>query len=76
VSLTLNVILTYFHDHVNDSCVQWLQDLVSSTFNMILEYERLSGPYTNERSPEDDDLLVETYIGVHISFNINFPILP
>jgi hypothetical protein len=37
---------------------------------MILTFGRLSGPYTNERAPEDDDLLVETYVGPYISFNI------
>jgi hypothetical protein len=75
MSLTFNVILTYFSNHSKDSCVQWLQDPVSSTFNVILTYGRISGPYTNERPPEDDDLLVETHVGAYISFNINFPIV-
>jgi hypothetical protein len=69
-SLTFNVILTYFNNHSKDSCVQCLQDPVSSTFNVILTYGHLSGPYTNERRPEDDDLLVETHVGSYISFKI------
>jgi hypothetical protein len=48
---------------------------VSSTFNVILTYERLSGRYTNERPPEDEELLVETYVGVYVSFNINFAVV-
>jgi hypothetical protein len=73
ISLTFNVILTYFNNHSNDSRVQWSQDPVSSTFNAILTHGRLSVPYTNERHAEDDDLLVQTYVGAHISFNIKFP---
>jgi hypothetical protein len=49
-------------------CVQCLHDRISSTFNVILTYGRLSGPYTNERPPEDGDLLVETYVGDYIQF--------
>jgi hypothetical protein len=67
------VILIYFNNHSKDSCVQWLQDPVSSTFNASLTYGRLSGPYTNEQSPVDDDLLVEKYVGTYMSININFP---
>jgi hypothetical protein len=75
VSLTFNVILTYFNSHSKDSCVQWLEDPASSTVNVSSTYGRLSGSYTNERSPEDDYLLVETYVGAYIRFNINFPIV-
>jgi hypothetical protein len=45
---------------------------VSLTFNVILIYGLLSIPYTNEEAPEFDDLLVETYVGAYISFNINY----
>jgi hypothetical protein len=67
--------LKYFNNHSKDSCVQWLQDPVSSTLNVILTCGLLSGPYTIERPHEGDDLLVETYVGAYISFNINFPIV-
>jgi hypothetical protein len=72
---TFNMILTYFNENSKDSCVQYLQDPASSTFNVILTYGRLSWPYTNERLPEDEDLLVETYVGACISFSVNFPIV-
>jgi hypothetical protein len=48
--------------------VQWLQDPVSPTLNVILTYERLSGPYTNERPLEDDNLLGETYVAAYMNF--------
>jgi hypothetical protein len=67
--------LYYFNNHPKDWCVQWLQDPVSSTLNAILTYGRLRGPYTNVRPPEDDHLLVETYVGAYISFNVKFPIV-
>jgi hypothetical protein len=35
----------------------------------------LSGPYTNELHPEDDYLLVETYVRAYTNVNINFPIV-
>jgi hypothetical protein len=49
--------------HSKDSCVQWVQDPLGLTFNVISIYGLLSVPYISERHPEDDDLLVETYIG-------------
>jgi hypothetical protein len=72
MSSTFRVILTYSNKQLKDLCVQWLQDQVSLTFNVVLTYGCLSGPYTNDQPPEDDDLLVETYAGAYISFNIKF----
>jgi hypothetical protein len=58
--------------HFRPSYLQWLQDPVNLTFNAISTYGRLGGTHTNELSPEDEDLPVETYVGAYISFNINY----
>jgi hypothetical protein len=58
--------------HSRDLCAQWLQEPVSVTFSVISAYGCISGPYTNEQPPEDNDLLIGTYAGACISFNINY----
>jgi hypothetical protein len=59
-SLTFNVILRYFNNYSKDSCVQFLQDPASLTFNTIFTYGRLSAPYAS-----DSPLKMTTYSSEH-----------